>query len=152
MDGSVDVLPEGVGLTPIRIIPNINGDVLHALKATDASFSAFGEAYFSTIGFGKIKGWKKHTRMVLNVIVPVGEIQFVLFDDRRPNLSRSFFFEVALSRDNYQRLTVPPGIWMAFRGKGKEENLLLNIASIPHDPQEAENLPLENDYIKYSWL
>jgi len=38
---------------------------------------------------------------------------------------------------------------MAFQGMGDQENILLNIASIPHDPLEAENLPIQNDLIPY---
>jgi dTDP-4-dehydrorhamnose 3,5-epimerase len=142
---------EGVLLTPLKIIPTDNGNVLHALKATDPTFTSFGEAYFSIVLSGLRKGWKKHTRMVLNLVVPVGEIGFVLFDDRIDSSSRGLFFEYSLSRENYVRLTIPPGIWTAFYGKGQSENMLLNISSIPHDPAEAENLPLENDYIKYTW-
>jgi len=89
--------------------------------------------------------------MILNIIVPVGEIGFVLFDDREGCLTRGNFFEIVLSRKNYFRLTIPAGIWMAFYGIGEGENLLLNIASILHDPTEAVNLPIENDYINYSW-
>lgn len=144
-------LPEGVLLTPLKIIPTENGDVLHGLKASDRSFVSFGEAYFSTVSAGKRKGWKKHTRMVLNLVVPVGEIRFVLYDERNDSATKEQFFEVHLSRKNYQRLAVPPGIWMAFAGMGAGENMLLNIASIPHDPTEAENLPLENERIPYAW-
>ena len=147
-----DILPEGVLVTPAKIISNENGDVLHGLKATDESFVSFGEAYFSTVRSGKRKGWKRHTRMTLNIVVPAGEIGFVLFDDRQASVTTGKFYEVTVSRKNYVRLTVPPGIWMAFYGKGEGENMLLNIASIPHDPTEAENLPLENDRIKYSWV
>ena len=143
---------EGVILTPIKIIPHESGDILHGLKASDASFISFGEAYFSSVHFGKRKGWKKHTRMVLNLVVPVGEIGFVLFDDRADSATYGSFYEVKLSRSNYFRLTVPPRIWMAFYGCGEGENILLNIASIPHDPIESENLPLLNDYINYTWL
>jgi dTDP-4-dehydrorhamnose 3,5-epimerase len=151
MDTINEVLPEGVQLIPLRIIPTENGDVLHALKATDSSFVSFGEAYFSTVLPGKRKGWKKHTRMVLNLVVPVGEIEFVLMDDRAGSATQRKFFECTLSRKHYMRLTIPPGIWVAFSGKGSSENMLLNIASMPHDPAEAENLPLENEHINYSW-
>lgn len=141
----------GVILTPLKIVPTENGDVLHALKATDETFTAFGEAYFSTVRHGKRKGWKKHTRMVLNLVVPVGEIGFVLFDDRSNSASYGKFFECQMSRQHYSRLTIPPGIWVAFYGKGQGDNMLLNLASIPHDPTEAENIPLENDRIPYTW-
>ena len=51
---------------------------------------------------------------------------------------------------NLKVLTVPPGIWMAFEGLSDETNMLLNISSIPHDPAEAESLPLKNDIIPFT--
>jgi dTDP-4-dehydrorhamnose 3,5-epimerase len=150
VDGIVQ-LPAGVVLTPLKIVSGDQGDVLHGMKASDESFVSFGEAYFSTVKYGGRKGWKKHTRMVLNLVVPIGEIGFVLFDDRTESTTRNRFFEISLSRQNYQRLTVPPGIWMAFYGSSAGENMLLNLASIQHDPTEAVNLPLDNEVIKYSW-
>jgi dTDP-4-dehydrorhamnose 3,5-epimerase len=151
MDTVTEKIPAGVMLTPLRIIPTDNGDVLHGLKATDESFVSFGEAYFSTVGQGKRKGWKKHNRMTLNLVVTAGEIGFVLFDDRPESPTRKQFFKVTLSRKNYQRLTVPPGIWVAFFGISGGENMLLNIASIAHDPAEAENIPLNSEKIPYTW-
>ena len=43
-------------VTPLRKIETAGGDVLHALKQSDVGFVAFGEAYFSWIAFGAIKG------------------------------------------------------------------------------------------------
>jgi dTDP-4-dehydrorhamnose 3,5-epimerase len=144
-------LPHGVTLTELRIIAGENGDVLHGLKASDSSYVSFGESYFSTVHKGKRKGWKKHTRMTLNIVVPVGEIGFVLYDDRNDSPTHGQFCEISLSRKNYLRLTVPPGIWMAFYGKADGENLLLNLASIPHDPTESENLPIDSPHFNYQW-
>jgi dTDP-4-dehydrorhamnose 3,5-epimerase len=141
---------EGVLLTPLKIIGGASGNVMHALKKSEASFQDFGEAYFSTVEQGQVKGWKRHTKMLLNIIVPAGEIYFVLFDDRKESPSYREMQEVSLSLENYQRLTVPPGVWMAFKGRGKGLNMLLNIASIAHDPLEAENLPIKNDLIPYA--
>ena len=50
--------------------------------------------------------------------------------------------------DNYARLTVSPGLWLAFKGLG-EDNLVLNIADIRHNPIEADNRDLED--ISYDW-
>jgi dTDP-4-dehydrorhamnose 3,5-epimerase len=140
---------EGVMMTPLRVIKGESGNVLHALKQREESFQGFGEAYFSTVNFNAIKGWKKHRTMILNLIVPAGAIKFVLFDDRSESATFGETQEIIISPENYLRLTVPPGIWMAFQGLGKSENILLNIASIPHDPLEAENLPVKNEYIPY---
>jgi dTDP-4-dehydrorhamnose 3,5-epimerase len=139
----------GVMITPLRIIRGDAGDVMHALKQQEISFQGFGEAYFSTVRKQAVKGWKKHRRMVLNLIVPAGAIRFVLYDDRIGSETFKTVQQTVLSRENYQRLTVPPGIWMAFQGISDEVNMLLNIASIPHDPLEAESLPLLNELIPF---
>lgn len=134
---------DGVILTPLKQIHNPKGDVFHAMKKSDEGFDGFGEAYFSTVQKNDIKGWKKHTKMTLNLVVPLGEIEFIVYDDKKNE-----FFSVKLSQNNYQRLTVKQNLWMAFRGVD-ENNMLLNLASIEHDPQEAINLEL--DKIKYDW-
>jgi dTDP-4-dehydrorhamnose 3,5-epimerase len=143
---------DGVQLTPLKIIEGSAGNVMHALKMQEGSYSGFGEAYFSTVHYGAVKGWKKHQRMILNVVVPTGSILFVLYDDRSESPTYGKFQEIVLSPDSYERLTLPPGIWMAFKGLSEGLNMLLNIASIPHDPAEAENLPLENERVPYKWL
>ncbi len=140
---------EGVHITPLKIIEGNSGNVLHVLKKNESTYSGFGEAYFSQVFHKEIKGWKKHREMILNLVVPVGRIRFVLFDDRKESSTFRQLQEIELSPANYQRLTVPPDIWMAFQGIGEKENLLLNIASITHNPDEADNLPLVNDVIPY---
>jgi dTDP-4-dehydrorhamnose 3,5-epimerase len=140
---------DGITITPLKKIANVKGDIYHALKCSENSFTQFGEAYFSTVLSDDIKGWKKHTVMEMNLIVPVGSIRFVLFDDRPESHTNGEYFEIIMSPDNYCRLTVAPGIWMAFQGQGHELNLLLNIASIEHSPNEAKTAALES--INYNW-
>lgn len=134
---------DGVILTPLKQIQHPKGDIFHAMKKSDIGFNGFGEAYFSTINKGDIKGWKKHTKMVLNLVVCQGEIKFVIYDD-----IKNKFFSASLSHKNYQRLTVSPGLWMAFQGID-DSNMLLNLANIEHDPCEAENIILSK--IEYDW-
>ncbi len=132
-------------MTPLRQIYNPKGDIFQAMKKSDIGFGGFGEAYFSTINKDDIKGWKKHTEMTLNLVVLSGEIQFVIYNEKSKE-----FFSTKLSLDNYKRLTVKPGfgLWMAFRGI-QDNNMLLNLASIEHDPQEAVNIILGG--IDYEW-
>ena len=130
-------------LTPLKRILHPKGDIFHAMKKSDDGYKGFGEAYFSTIYKDDIKGWKKHSKMTLNLIVPVGKIEFTIYDEGKKK-----FFSVELSQNNYQRLTVKPGLWVAFRGIG-ESGLLLNLASIEHDPKEAVNIGLGE--IQYEW-
>lgn len=141
---------EGVFLTPLIVIEQENGRVRHGIKLTDPGFSQFGEAYFSEVNKKAVKGWKKHIRMTLNLIVPVGSIHFVLYDDRHESPTHQTIMEQEIGTANYARLTIPPGIYVSFKGL-EDHNMLLNVASIPHDPDEAVNLPLDIDFIPYEW-
>lgn len=130
-------LPKGVFITPLKRIHHSKGDIFHALKCSEESFSSFGEAYFSTINKGDIKGWKKHKKMEMNLIVPVGEVAFHFFQN-----DKSTF--VKAGTDNYIRITIKPDTWMAFQGVGEGINLVLNIASIQHDPLESQNADIDS--------
>ena len=141
---------DGVLLTPLKRIHHPKGDVFHGMKKSDSGFSGFGEAYFSTINSEDTKPWKKHFEMTLNFVVPIGEIRFVIYDDRENSMTKNSFFDVTLGDNNYQRITIPPGVWVAFSGIGKSYNLLLNLASIEHDPNEIERKENLSD-IKYQW-
>jgi dTDP-4-dehydrorhamnose 3,5-epimerase len=140
---------EGVFLTPLKQIFHPQGDVFHAMKQSAAGFAGFGEAYCSTINSGEIKAWKKHTEMTLNLVVPVGKIRFVAYDDRENSTTNGVFNEFVLSvEENYARLTVPPHVWLAFQGIGAE-NLLLNVANLEHNPNEMVRKTLNE--IPYEW-
>tara|TARA_B100001173_G_C15987727_1_gene547529 strand:- start:50 stop:475 length:426 start_codon:yes stop_codon:yes gene_type:complete len=133
----------GVEITKLDMMQTPGGDVMHGLKSIDSSFVGFGEAYFSIIDHQSIKGWKRHKRMTLNLIVPTGSVKFVIYDDRIESSSYGEFKVVELSRDNYNRLTISPMLWLGFQGIGKEENIVLNVASIPHDPEEVDKKDVE---------
>lgn len=132
-------------VTQLRIIKQSNGCVMHGMKGSDSSLTGFGEAYFSTVNNGLIKGWKLHRRMTLNLIVPIGNIRFVIHDAGPDSLGGRVLplIDTVLGPHNYSRLTVPPGFWVAFQGASKGANILLNIADIEHDPEEAINRPFD---------
>ena len=68
---------EGVAVHPLKHIVVPKGDIYHALKSTDEGYAGFGEAYFSQIEQGAAKGWKRHNRMTLNLVVPVGAVKLL---------------------------------------------------------------------------
>lgn len=141
---------QGVELHPLKHIIVPKGDIFHALKSTDEGYAGFGEAYFSQIESGAVKGWKRHNRMTLNIIVPVGKIKFVVYDDRQGSATNGKFQEVILSPEsNYQRLTLAPGLWMAFQGMDKGPSMLMDIIPEPHDPSEADRKDIEE--IKFNF-
>jgi len=139
---------EGITVKKLKVINHPKGDIFHALKMSEEQFSGFGEAYFSTVNFDEVKGWKKHLQMTSNLIVPAGIVKFVVCDLRENSDTKNEFFEIILSPDNYYRLTIKPGLWYAFKGLA-DNNIVLNIANIEHNPDESENKDLES--ITYNW-
>ena len=138
---------KGVFISDLDIIDTPNGDVMHAMKESSNGYAGFGEAYFSKIDGGAIKAWKRHKKMTLNLVVPVGKVRFVLFDDRKA--SNTQFQEVIISKDNYCRLTVPPMVWIGFQGLSDNGSMLLNIADIEHNPHEVDKKNIEQ--IEFNW-
>lgn len=142
-------LIDGVLVTPQKRIINPKGDILHAMKRSGAGYVGFGEAYFSTVHGGVIKGWKRHRRATLNLVVPVGVVRFVIYDDRHDSATAGRFFDITLGEKNHARLTVSPGLWVAFKGMSEGWSMLLNISDEEHDPAEADNIDL--DAIPFIW-
>lgn len=134
-------------VTPLRRIETAGGDVLHSMKHGDAGYAGFGEAYFSWVSAGAVKAWKRHTQMTMNVVVPVGQVRFVFRCVNTDDVEGFRVEEIGVAR--YARLTVPPGIWFGFQGLHTRQSLVLNIASIPHDPNEVERLAPSD--INYVW-
>lgn len=156
---------KGVSITPLKRIYTPKGDVLHALKASDPDFCGFGEAYFSEVKKGVRKGWKRHNRMKLNIVVVSGAIRFIIYDDRRDSDTYGKFYSFILSSDGlsydecnkmrgdelnmalsdrgvYARLSVDPLLWMAFEGVSEGTSILMDIIPGLHDPQEADKMEL----------
>lgn len=132
-----------VSFKKLKKINVIGGDVLHALKKSDTNFKKFGEAYFSIVLPNVIKGWKLHTKMTCNLVVPIGNIKFVATKD----ITKFNVFEIGES--NYGMLTIPPNYWFAFKCVSKTKSIILNISDFEHDP--CESIKKDINEIKFNW-
>jgi dTDP-4-dehydrorhamnose 3,5-epimerase len=141
----------GVLLTKMNIIEHPKGDIYKIITKSDKGYSNFGELYLSTIKYGAVKAWKKHTKMICNLLVLQGEVKFVLSEGGVEEEGRGNYQEVVLSKKNYYRLTIPPGIVFGMYGHGKGENMVLNFASIVHDKNESANYDYKLFYRDYRW-
>ena len=139
---------EGVLLTTLDEKYDDKGSVLHMIKSSSINFCNFGEIYFSEIVFGKFKGWKLHKKQTQNICVPVGGVRFYLYDPREDSDTYRHVSRIELSRDNnYNLLTIPPGIWYGFQGINITRSVLANLVDITHDPEESIKLPELNKFI-----
>ncbi len=123
------------------------GEVKHVIKNVSNGFESFGEAYFSKIKLKYIKGWKKHKKMILNLVVPYGRVIFIVCVKDKNQENK--FITYDLSDENNHRLTIPPDTWFAFKGLSDPFSLILNIASIVHDPDEVESMDINQIY--FDW-
>ena len=140
----MEILDGKVFLTSEKVISVDGGNVLHGIKNSDNLYKGFGEIYFSWIEKDFIKAWKRHKSMVMNLVVPYGDVKFVFFDDVNKK-----YLQRTIGNSNYKRLTVLPGVWFGFKGVSNPKSLVVNIANIPHDNNEVERMNKDN--IKYAW-
>lgn len=133
--------------TELRRIETSGGEVMKALHADEPDFKGLGEAYFSRVNPGSVRGWKRHHEMTVNVVVPVGHVRFVV---RHEESDGDTHFDVYdLGPDHrYGRLTIEPGSWFGFAG-GSDGGLVLNLSNIVHRPDEADGKDL--DEFDYDW-
>ncbi len=129
---------------PLKKFHLKKGDLFHGIKKSDKLFYGFGEIYFSWINYNSVKAWKYHKEMHLNLIVPLGRVLFVFYDQKTIETK-----EFIVGDDNYARLSVPKNIWYGFKGLSKTDNLVVNVASVEHDDNEVLSKNLEE--INYDW-
>ncbi len=132
-----------IQISNLKRISSKGGNVMHALKSSEDSYSKFGEAYFSLLQPGVIRAWKYHKEMISNIIVPIGSIKFVFYED-------DIFKEIIAGENNYIRLTIPPKIWFGFMCISQNQSFILNIANIIHDDSEVINKNI--DELNYDWI
>ena len=139
-------------VTDLKIIPDDRGAVMHMLRADAPHFRAFGEIYFSMINSKRIKGWKRHHEMTLNLASPHGRVELVVYDDRPNSPSFGALDRIVLGPDDrYALVTVPPMLWSGLRNIGKNEAIIANCATIPHRPTEADARPIDDPVFPVVW-
>ena len=142
---------EGVKITNLKKIDDNRGSVLTMLRSDSKVFESFGEIYFSTIFNKSIKAWHLHKKAILNYACIKGEVKLVLFDDRKKSNSFGKYSEFILTPNNFFLITIPPFIWNGFIGIDKDESIVANCISLPHDENEMVRKNYNDKYFNYSW-
>ena len=142
---------DGVGIFPLRQIPDERGKVMHMLRADDPHFQDFGEIYFSTVNPAAIKGWHIHSKMTLNYACIAGQVKLVLYDGREGSPTHGTLQELFIGDSNYVLVRIPPMVWNGVKGLGQQPAIIANCASHPHDPQEISRLDPFSPAIPYDW-
>mgnify|MGYP001339582411 CR=1 FL=1 len=142
-----EVKLKDIKITKLKKIFTPGGDVLRALKENEKNFDHFGEAYFSWIKYGSVKAWKVHSKMKLNLIVPVGKVRFVFISPHEKYKFKEI--EIGESKNLYKRISVPPKLIFGFKGLSKPKSLILNIANLQHSKKESKKIDIRE--FSYKW-
>ncbi len=142
---------DGVIITKLKIIKDERGQVMHMLRSDNPIFKSFGEIYFSTVFKDVIKGWHLHKESYLNYTCVYGEVKLVLIDKRKNSETFDKTQEIILSPKKYQLVTIPPNVWNGFKGLSKNESIIANCLSIPHNENEMVRKDFNDSYFKYNW-
>ena len=140
-----------VKITPLKIISDNRGKVIHMLRTDSQVFEKFGEIYFSTIYHQSIKGWHLHKESVLNYVCIKGKVKLVLFDNRKESSTKGVYQELILSPEDYFLVTIPPNIWNGFKGLDEAESIIANCLTLPHDEKEMVRKDPFDKSFSYKW-
>jgi len=140
-----------VKITPLKIISDNRGKVMHMLRTDSQVFEKFGEIYFSTIYHQSIKGWHLHKESTLNYVCIKGKVKLVLFDNRKESSTKGVYQELILSPEDYFLVTIPPNIWNGFKGLDKTESIIANCLTLPHDEKEIVRKDPFDKSFSYKW-
>jgi dTDP-4-dehydrorhamnose 3,5-epimerase len=155
MDDLNDIIKtniDGLFITKLKSFNDQRGAVLKFIDRTKDQFVDFGEVYFSVINEGVTKGWKLHKLATQNICAVYGETTFVILDRRDNSQTFNQTQEITINpKENHLLITIPPGLWYAFRSNSIEFSIISNVSSIVHDTEESESLDFNNDIFNYEW-
>jgi dTDP-4-dehydrorhamnose 3,5-epimerase len=142
---------QDVKITPLKIISDNRGSVMHMLRSDSSIFKSFGEIYFSTIFKDSIKAWHLHKKSTLNYVCILGKVKLVLYDSREKSSTKGKLHELILSPKNYFLVTIPPNIWSGFQGLNDPQSIVANCLDIPHNEEETARINSDDKLISYNW-
>ena len=142
---------EGIKISPLKIISDDRGSVMHMIRNDSQVFKKFGEIYFSTIFEGKIKAWHLHKEATLNYVCVYGKVKLVLFDERKTSKTFGKYQELILTLENYSLITIPPNIWNGFKGCNDQFSIIANCLNLPHNEKEMVRLDVKDNRFEYHW-
>ncbi|MBU0683932.1 MAG: dTDP-4-dehydrorhamnose 3,5-epimerase family protein [Candidatus Omnitrophica bacterium] len=142
---------EDVFIRPLKVFSDSRGSVLHMVRRDNDFFNQFGEIYFSQINPGIIKGWKKHLKMTQYFAVPMGNVKWVLYDERENSSTYGEIQEIFMGIDKYRLVCIPPLVWYSFMALENKSALIANCTDIPHDPKEVIVTDIFDEKIPYKW-
>jgi len=139
-----------ISVKHLKIHLDERGYIYEMLRCDDSAFIEYGQTYCNMTTPGTIKGFHLHYDNIDNITCVSGAIKLVLIhvSHNQPEI-REFF----LSIENPIMVTVPAGVWHAWKCISKEPALIINSSSKPFDSlntREERTDPINNPW-GYEW-
>lgn len=119
-----------------RIIKNKKGSIIKYISNKEKNFFGFGEVYFSEIKYKKTKGWNYHKKYTCIITVPLGLVEFSIFNSKKRLIKKKI--------SKKEILIIPPKNWFSFKSL-KKNSLVANFINGIHLDKETKKSNLINN-------
>lgn len=144
----------GVQLKRLKVIPDDRGRLMEILRADDALFEGFGQAYITTAKPGVVKAWHHHKLQADHWVCLIGRARVGLFDPREGSPTRGRVNEFLMTPEDPCLLKIPVGVYHGFKASAPgAESMILNIPTVPYNyatPDEYRHDPFD-PAIPFDW-
>lgn len=126
-------------------VKNYKGDIFKLLKKDNFQNQNIFESYISKVNFNKIKAWKYHKKISLNLIVVRGRVLFITLENNK-------FNRYILDDKKFKKLFVPNKVWYGFMGLEKKSSTILSFANAYYSNSEILRKNIKDfsfDWSKY---
>lgn len=149
---------QDVQVKPLKHIPDERGFLMEMLRADDALFEKFGQAYITGCKRGVAKAWHYHREQTDHFVCVYGTALVVLHDIREGSPTRGETQEFVLQAPPCVEhepilLKIPPMVVHGFTAIGCDEARIINIPSLPYryaSPDEYR-YPWNSPDVPYRW-
>jgi len=110
-------------------------------------------SYFFTIRPGVIKGWGIHKKHEDRYFVVSGEMEVVLYDDRKNSPTKGMVSKIYLTEHKRRLMNIPIGVWHADRNIGTKDVVIVNFPTICYNHKDPDKfrLPLNTKKIPHKF-
>lgn len=127
-----------VHVKKLKIHLDDRGYLYEILRKDDNCFSEYGQAYISAINPGVVKGFHRHFKQTDHVCCVQGQIKLVTIEVDSRDAAGAIIKEFHLSPLDPKLIIIPPEVFHGWMCIGNEQALVLNISSVPFDPDNPD--------------
>ncbi|MFI5280499.1 MAG: dTDP-4-dehydrorhamnose 3,5-epimerase family protein [Gemmatimonadales bacterium] len=146
-------LIDGVVTKKLAVHADERGRLMEMLRADDALYEKFGQAYLTSAYPGAVKAWHYHEKQVDHFTCVHGMMKVVLYDDRKDSPTKGLVNEFFLGVHNPILLRIPAGVYHGFKCISEHEALIVNVPTEMYHYAKPDEFRLDahDPKIPYDW-